>query len=171
MKLQIFIIKNGFIVFQSILQHDFMRSNHLSKQHSFWTSTASTASSGDENSWLRFFFLMCSNKKKSGLYGGWPINSMFWPIKKALLWADVWEFALPWWTIIRLLLFVFRISPKNLGKEIVVYHSEWTAIRCSSGTVATWPVLPKKQATICFEVLLSRTTFVGFGSSSNTNIA
>jgi len=29
---------------------------------------------------------------------------------------------------------------------------------CSSGTVVTWPVLPKKQATICFKVLLLRTT-------------
>ena len=38
-----------------------------------------------------------------------------------------------------------------------------------SGTVATWPVLPKKHAIICFEVLLPRTTFVGFGSSSKTH--
>ena len=43
MKMRIFIIKNGFIVFQSILQHDLymiytMRSNHLSKHffHSDW---------------------------------------------------------------------------------------------------------------------------------------
>ena len=42
------------------------------------------------------------------------------------------------------------------------------SLRCSSGTVATWPYLSKKQATICFEVLLPWTTFVGFGSSSQT---
>ena len=47
-------------------------------------------------------------------------------------------------------------------KEIVVYHSELTVQCCSSGTVATWPVLPKKQATICFEVIFPQTAFVGF---------
>jgi len=31
----------------------------------------------------------------------------------------------------------------------VVYHSKLTVLRCLSGTVAIWPVLPKKQATIC----------------------
>jgi len=47
-------------------------------------------------------------------------------------------------------LFVFRISPKTSGKQIVVYHS--------NVKVATWPVLPRKQATICFEELFPRTT-------------
>ena len=68
-----------------------------------------------------------------------------------------------------LLLFVFRISPKTLGKQIVVYHSELTDLRCSSGTLATLSVLPKKQTTVCFEVLLTRTTFIGFGSFSKAH--
>ena len=62
---------------------------------------------------------MCGNKNKSlstksGLYGGWAINSKFCTVEKALIWADVWELTLAWWTIIRLLLFVFQISPKKL---------------------------------------------------------
>ena len=77
--------------------------------------------------------------------------------------------ALSWWTMIRLLLFVYRISPKTLGKQIVVFHSELTVLRCSSGTVANWPVLAKKQATICFEVFLPRTPFLRFGSSAKTH--
>ena len=44
---------------------------------------------------------------KSGLCGGWPINSTFWSVKKALISAVVWEHALSCWTMIRLLLFVF----------------------------------------------------------------
>ena len=34
-----------------------------------------------------------------------------------------------------------------------MHHSELTVLRCSSGTVATWPVLPKKQAIICVEAI------------------
>ena len=49
--------------------------------------------------------------------------------------------------------------------QVVVYHSELTVLRCSSGTIATCPVLPKKQAIICLVVLRPRATFVGFGSS------
>ena len=87
-------------------------------------------------------FLICCNKKKSlgaksELYVGWPFNSTFWPVQKSLDWADVWELALSWCMMIRLLLFVFRISPKTLGKHIVVYHSELIVLRCS--TLATWP--------------------------------
>ena len=68
-----------------------------------------------------------------------------------------------------LLLFVFRISSKTLDKQIVLYHSELTVPRCSSGTVTTRLILLKKQATICIELLLPRTTFVGFGSSSKNH--
>ena len=39
----------------------------------------------------------------------------------------------------------FLVRFSNFFKEIVVYHSELTVQRCSSGTVATRPVLPKKQ--------------------------
>ena len=67
------------------------------------------------------FFFMCGNKEKSlvvksGVYGVWPFN-------KVLIWADVWERALAWWTMIRLLYFVFQITRKTLGKQIGVYHS------------------------------------------------
>ena len=47
----------------------------------------------------------------------------------------------------------------------IVYHSELTVLRCSSGTIATSPVFPKKQAIICLEVLHTQATFVGFSSS------
>ena len=53
----------------------------------------------------------------------------------------------------------------NSSKQMVVYHSELTALRCSSGTFATCPVFLKKQAIICLEVLCKRATFIGFGSS------
>ena len=75
------------------------------------------------------------------------------------------KLSLPWWTMNRPHLFVFQ----NVSEEIAVYHSQLTVLRCSSETVAMRPVLSKKHATICFEVHLSRTTFVGFGSASNTN--
>ena len=57
----------------------------------------------------------------------------------------------------------------TLGKKILVYHSELTVLRCSSGTVATLTVLQKKQATICLEVFLPATAFIGFGSGSKTH--
>ena len=41
--------------------------------------------------------------------------------------------------------------------------------RCSSGTIETCPVFPKKQVIICLEVHRARATFVGFGSSGNTH--
>ena len=65
---------------------------------------------------------------------------------------------------------VFRISPKTLGKQIVVYHLELTVLRCSSATVVTWPVLLQKRATICFEIIFTQTTFIGFGSGSKTHM-
>ena len=48
----------------------------------------------------------------------------------------------------------------------MVYHSELTVLRCSSGTVTTWPALQKKQATIGFEVICPQITFVGLGLGS-----
>ena len=138
MKTQIFIIKNGVIAFQSIFQHELytFASAQTTCPSTFLTPIdtspkyASTASSGDENRWPSIFFLMCGNKKKSlaaksGLYGGWPINTTFYPVNKAVIWADVWELALSLWTMIRLLLFVFRISAKTLRKQIVHTHDQF----------------------------------------------
>ena len=60
---------------------------------------------------------------------------------------------------------VFPISWNTTGKQMVVHHSESIVLRCSSATIATCPVFPKKQAIICLKVLRARATFVGFGSS------
>ena len=38
----------------------------------------------------------------------------------------------------------------TVGKQIMVYHLEFTVQLCSSGTVATWPALPKKQGLKAF---------------------
>ena len=57
----------------------------------------------------------------------------------------------------------FLISSKISGKNIVEHHSKLTLLRLSSSFVATCPFIPKKQATVCFEMLLARTHFVGFG--------
>ena len=61
---------------------------------------------------------------KPGLYGGWLINSMFSAFKNAGVRADVWELALSWWRVIRLLGLVFLISWMTTGKQMLVYHSE-----------------------------------------------
>ena len=54
---------------------------------------------------------------------------------------------------------------------MVVHHSELIVLRCSSGTIATYPVFPKKKkrAINCLEVLRARSTFIGLSSSSNTH--
>ena len=135
---------------------------------------ATTASLGIEKRWPLILFLTYGNRKKSfgaksGLYGGWLFKSMFWVLKNAIIWADVWEHALLWWRVIRLRRLVFLISWKTTGKQMVVYHSKLTVQRWSSGSIATCPVFPKKQAIICLEVLRARATFVGFGSSWNTH--
>ena len=58
-----------------------------------WFLNTPTVSAGDENRWPRIFFLMCGKSldAKSGLFGGWAINSTFWSVNKALNWADVWD--------------------------------------------------------------------------------
>ena len=61
---------------------------------------------------------------KSELYGGWHIKSMFWVLKNAVVWANVWELALSWWRVIYLRRLVFLISWKTTGKQVVVYHSD-----------------------------------------------
>jgi len=42
--------------------------------------------------------------------------------------------------VICLLFIVYWMHPKTSGKQIVVYRSELTVLRCPSGKVATWPV-------------------------------
>ena len=121
MNMRIFIIKNGFIVFNV-----FSWFIHLSKH-------------------------FCHSDRDT--FKAWFLN--------ALTASSGWFEAMSWWTMIRLLLFGFRISPKTLDKQIMVYHPEWTVLRFSIGTIATWPILPQKHAK-CFEVLLPRTTFVEF---------
>ena len=159
-----------------------MRLKQLSKH--FWGSTvwdifktcilnASTASSDAEKRWSLILFFTYGNKKKSfraksGLYSGWLIKSMFWVLKMAVVWADMWELALSWWRVIRLWRLGFLISCETTGKQMVVYHSELFVLCCSIGTIATCPVYPKKQAIICLEELHARATFVGFGTAWNT---
>ena len=129
-----------------------------------WILNVSSPSSGVVKRWLLILFFTYGNKKKSfgaklGLYGGWLIKSMLWVLKNSAVWADVWELALLWRRVNRLRQLFFLISWKTTNKQIFVYHSELTVLR-SSGTIATSPVLPKKQAIICLEVLRARTTLV-----------
>ena len=153
-----------------------MHSSQLSKHfcHSDWGISKtcilnpSTASSGVEKRWPLILFF--THGAKYGLYGGWLIKSVIWVLKNAVVWADVWEFALSWWRVICLWRLVFLISWKTTVKQMVVsHHSELTVLLCSSGTTATCPVFPKKQAIISLEVLRGRAIFVGFGSSWNTH--
>ena len=101
----------------------------------FWCTT-----SGDANRWPCIFFLFCGNTEKSlgassRLYVGWPINSTFWPVNKALFWANVWELT-SWWTTVRLFLFVFQICPKT----------KWTncgvPLRIDRATMLKWNSRP-----------------------------
>ena len=147
-----------------------MRLNQLSKHfcHSYWGLSkacilnASTTSSGVKKRWPLIFFTYGNKKKlfgaKSGLFGGWLIKSMVWELKNAVVWANVWELALSAWRVTR----VRRLTTgwKTTGKQMVVYYSELTVLCCSSGTIATCSVFPKKQAFICLEVLRVRATFV-----------
>ena len=128
-----------------------------------WFLNTPTVFSGDEN------FLMCGNKEKSlvaksGLYGGWPINSTFWPVNKVLIWADVWELALSCWTMIqpslvRFLKFSEDFRQTNCGVPLRTDRSKM--LKWNS---RPWPVFTKKQAVN--EVIFPQTAFVGFGSSS-----
>ena len=155
--------------------------NQLSKHfcHSDWGISktcilnASTASSGVVKRWHLILFFTYGNKKKlfgaeSGLYGGWLIQSVFWVLKNAVVWADVWELVLPWWRVIRLRWLVFLISWKTTGKQMVVLVHR---INCSA--LFLWYDCDmssfSKKTIICLEVLRARATFVGFGLSWNTH--
>ena len=62
---------------------------------------------------------------------------------------------------------------KNNCKQMIVYYSEFTVLRCSNGMGATCPVFPKKQATICLDILehsYSRLLFTFGLVSENTRL-
>lgn len=44
------------------------------------------------------------------------------------------------------------LSFRTLLTTVLVYHLELTVLPYTNGTVAACPVIPKQQATICFEV-------------------
>lgn len=117
---------------------------------------------------LRLFFTHRNKKSfgvKSEAYNEWLIKSMFWMLKNEVVWADVWELALSRWEIwLRRL--VLMISWKTTSKQVAMYSSELTFLRCSSGTVATCSIFSIKQVTFCFQVLFAQTWF---GSSWNTH--
>ena len=73
-----------------------------------------------------------------------------------VVWANVWELALSWWRVIRLRRLVFLISWKKTGKQIVVYHSELTILRCTSGTIATWPVFRKNMRSFAWKCFVCK---------------
>lgn len=87
---------------------------------------------------------------------------MFCPVKNYFVWTDVWKLELSWW---RMFFRFFRIPPMT-GKSSSI---ELTALRCSYTTFTTWPVMQKKLATICFDILRVRSTFIGFGLSWKTH--
>ena len=122
-----------------------------------YTSTLLHASSGVVKRWPLILFFTYGNKKKS--FGRCFMKSMFWVLKNAVVWADVWELALSWWRVIRLRRLVFLISWKTTGKQMAVYHSELTVLRYFGGTIATCSVFPKKPAIICLEVFRAGATF------------
>ena len=61
------------------------------------------------------------NVDHAQLCGGGRINSTFWPVKKALIWADMRELALPLWKMIRLFLF-FEFLQRNCGVPLRIDH-------------------------------------------------
>ena len=63
----------------------------------------------------------------------------------------------------------FSYSQKIYCQQIFVYHSEFNVFHSTSGRVATCTVFPKKQATICYDVLLPRLTVVRLGSFWKTH--
>ena len=133
----------------------------VSSKHAFWTHQPLLQVS--KNVDHSFYFLRTGIKISQGLYSRWLIKSMFWVLQNAVVWADVWELALSWWRMIRLLRLVFLISWKTTGQQMAVYHSEFNVLRCSSGTIATFPVFPKNRQSfawkcfVCEKLLLDLT--------------
>src|SRR5258705_12939105 len=61
------------------------------------------------------------------------------------------------------------ILVKTAGRHTVAYHCDVRVRLSSRMTVATWPLIPKKEATIFRPTLLYRFIFVGLSSSENTH--
>ena len=145
-----------------------MRLKQLSKHfcHSDWDISntcilnASTLLQVLKNVDLSFYFLRTRIKRSHCVpKQDYTTDDSLNRIQNAVVWADVWEPALSWWRVIHLLRLVFLISWKTTGKQMIAYHLELTVLRCSSGTIATCQVFPKKQAIICLEALRARATF------------
>lgn len=49
---------------------------------------------------------------------------------------------------------IFLIFWKTTGKHMVLYNSKMIILRCLSSTIATYPVFPKKQVTICWKCFM-----------------
>lgn len=110
--------------------------------------TTLTFSSCIEIRWQRKLFVMCENKKVIGCQtrAVWRmnLNSTFWPVKKSSVESCM--------ATIQYFCF-FRTSPMTSDKQMVVYQSHLTVPRYSNTIFATWPVMPKKQAPLYFDVL------------------
>lgn len=100
---------------------------------------------------------------KSEFYGGLLIN--FFVLAKV------------WKSVRSRIVMIMNYSPfhllfsnfsDNYGKQMFVYHSSVTFLRFSDSTLTMWSIALMKQATICFDPILPRTTFVGFGLSWKT---
>lgn len=147
-------------------QHFFYSDWNISK-----TCILNVSSSGVESRWPRSSFFT-GGKKKKLLGAKWWMANHFDVLTGQILrdvWADVWELVLSWWRKILCRWMFFLISSKTSGKRIAAHHSELLILRLSRGTVVTCPFIPKPQVTICFEVLIVRTSVVGFGSSWMTH--
>jgi len=114
---------------------------------------------------------MRGNKKKSlgaksWLYGGRPINSTFWPVKKALVWFAVWKLMVhnvPS-SLVRFSKLSKDFRQTNCGAPLRIDRHKLLKRNSRHMTSFT-----EKTATIWFEVHLLQTTFGKFGSSSKTH--
>ncbi|CAH1981729.1 unnamed protein product [Acanthoscelides obtectus] len=66
---------------------------------------------------------------------------------------------------------IFQSSVMTFGKQVVVYQSAVTVICSLRRIVAIRPAFDTNVATIFFETLRERMTFVGFSSPWNTQTA
>ena len=83
----------------------------------------------------------------------------------------VWEEALSWWSRIHHSPVLGRFSwifENTWGRQTSIYHFAVTVLWSSSTTVARWPLVEKKVATIFFPTLLCLLTLVGGCSTGKT---